>query len=70
MAEGICQLADNRPRKRVNETQAQFAARFGVDRSTYTGWEGNKFPTEGTAPLLIARILAELCDKSPQEAAE
>jgi transcriptional regulator with XRE-family HTH domain len=59
-----------RARKRLNETQAQFAARFGVDRSTYTGWEGKKFPTEGTAPRVIAQVLADLCDKTPQEAAE
>jgi transcriptional regulator with XRE-family HTH domain len=59
-----------RARKLANETQAQFAARFGVDRSTYTGWESGKVPTEGTAPVLIERILAELCGKTPQEAAE
>jgi transcriptional regulator with XRE-family HTH domain len=58
-----------RARKRANETQAQFAARFGVDRSTYTGWEGKKFPSEGTAPLLIERVLAELSQKA-SEAAE
>jgi transcriptional regulator with XRE-family HTH domain len=59
-----------RARKRLNETQAQFAARFGVDRSTYTGWEGKKFPTAGTAPILIAQVLAKLCDKTPHEAGE
>lgn len=49
-----------RVRLALAESHEQFARRFGVDRSTYTGWEGGKIPKEGTAPLLIERIMAEL----------
>ena len=47
-------------RKSVSETQEAFARRFGVDRSTLAGWEKDGPPKEGTAPVLIERILAEL----------
>jgi DNA-binding transcriptional regulator YiaG len=49
-----------RARNALHENHSQFAKRFGVDRSTYTGWEGGKLPREGTAPLLIERVMAEL----------
>ena len=49
-----------RARDRADETQAQFCRRFGIDRSTYTGWEKHGPPKEGTAPLLIEYVLAEL----------
>ncbi len=49
-----------RARQRANETHEQFARRFGIDRSTYTGWEQGRLPQVGTAPLLIERVLADL----------
>lgn len=49
-----------RAREALNENHGQFAKRFGIDRSTYTGWEAGKIPKEGTAPLLIERVMAEL----------
>jgi DNA-binding transcriptional regulator YiaG len=47
-------------RQHLSETHEQFAKRFGVDRSTYTGWELGNIPTRGTAPAVIQRILEEL----------
>jgi transcriptional regulator with XRE-family HTH domain len=46
------------------ETQAEFCLRFGIDRSTYAGWETKGPPTSGTAAVLIQRVLADLY---PQE---
>lgn len=49
-----------RVRTALAESHEKFAERFGVDRSTYSGWEAGKVPKEGTAPLLIERVMAEL----------
>lgn len=49
-----------RVRLALSESHGEFAVRFGVDRSTYTGWEAGRVPKEGTAPLLIERVMAEL----------
>lgn len=49
-----------RARLRVDETQEEFACRFGIDRSTYAGWENYGPPQQGTAAVLIERVLAEL----------
>lgn len=51
-----------RVRTALAESHEQFARRFGVDRSTYSGWEAGKVPREGTAPLLIERVMVELAD--------
>ena len=59
-----------RARTRRGETQEQFAAHFGVKRTTIVNWESKGPPTTGIAPSAIARVLAELRDKTPQEAAE
>ena len=55
-------------RQRLNETHEQFAKRFGIDRSTYTGWERGRLPKDGTAPLLIERVLAELSSEGESNA--
>jgi transcriptional regulator with XRE-family HTH domain len=57
-------------RKAMGETHEAFSRRFGVDRSTYSGWEKGGPPKEGTAPLLIERVLAELGQLPTTEAAE
>ncbi len=59
-----------RTRTRRGETQEQFAAHFGVKRTTILNWETRGPPASGPAKPLIERVLAELCDKSPHEAAE
>jgi DNA-binding transcriptional regulator YiaG len=56
-------------RARIDETQEQFAARFGVHRSTLAGWEKDGPPDEGAARALINRVLAELAVQA-SEAAE
>ena len=56
-------------RARLDETQQQFGARFGVDRSTIAGWEKNGIPEEGTARVLAHRIFMEL-GQLPTQAAE
>jgi DNA-binding transcriptional regulator YiaG len=59
-----------RARTRRGETQEQFAAHFGVGRTTILNWETKGPPESGPALPLIERVLAELRDKAPQEAAE
>jgi hypothetical protein len=49
-----------RARKAANEKYGPFAKRFGVDRTTYYGWENYGIPKSGSAPQLIERVLAEL----------
>jgi DNA-binding XRE family transcriptional regulator len=56
-----------RARQRLDETQEQFAKRFGVDRSTYTAWEGGALPKAGTGPMLIEIVLAELAVQAAAE---
>lgn len=59
-----------RARTRRGETQEQFARHFRVKRTTILNWETRGPPQSGPALPLIERVLAELCDKTPQEAAE
>lgn len=53
-------------RARLDETQEQFSLRFGVDRSTIAKWEDFGPPWQGTARLLIERVLADLVKPSPE----
>ena len=64
--------ADDLKRARTNldESQEAFSGRFGVDRSTYSAWEKRGPPREGTAPVLIERVLTELGQLPTTEAAE
>lgn len=50
-------------REKLGETQAVFAARFGVDQTTVHLWERNGLPRRGTARVAVERLLAELADK-------
>jgi transcriptional regulator with XRE-family HTH domain len=47
-------------RKRLGETQEQFAKRFGVDRATISRWEASGIPHKGPGRALMVRVLAEL----------
>lgn len=51
-------------RASLNESQATFGRRFGVDQSTIHRWETDGPPTYGPAPKLLEQFLAS------QEAAE
>jgi len=57
-------------RKALGENQADFSIRFGIDRSTLSAWETAGPPVEGTAPVLIERVLAEIGQLPTSEAAE
>jgi DNA-binding transcriptional regulator YiaG len=57
-------------RVRCGETQAQFAKRFGVSRTTLLNWETRGPPASGPALPLIERVLAELLQIEAKEAAE
>jgi DNA-binding transcriptional regulator YiaG len=50
-------------RARVDETQSQFAKRFGVDRSTVAFWEKAGLPKKGTAPILIEQEIRSITAK-------
>jgi DNA-binding transcriptional regulator YiaG len=50
-------------RARVDETQSQFAQRFGVDRSTVASWEKRGLPRKGTAPTLIEQTIRDIAGK-------
>lgn len=47
-------------REKVNESQAAFGERFGVDQSTVHRWETKGPPTGGPARKALERELAEI----------
>lgn len=47
-------------RERMRESQAQFAARFGVNQSTIHRWEAEGPPTSGPARLGIEQVMAKI----------
>jgi DNA-binding transcriptional regulator YiaG len=47
-------------RWRVGESQQEFAARLGVDQSTYSRWENGMLPTKGPARVTIEYVLADI----------
>jgi DNA-binding transcriptional regulator YiaG len=47
-------------RARVDESQSQFADRFGVDRSTIGVWERRGLPKKGAAPRLIEQEILNI----------
>ena len=55
-------------RTNLGETQAVFAARFGVDQSTVHRWEENGVPDRGTTAFLIEKVLAELPPRADEGA--
>ena len=56
-------------RKALNESQAAFATRFGVNQATVHRWETEGLPERGTARLMVEQVL-ETLRVSAQEAAE
>ena len=47
-------------RERLGESQAAFAARFGVYQTTVHRWETEGVPSRGAAGKAIERMLAEI----------
>lgn len=47
-------------RERLGESQAAFAARFGVYQTTVHRWETEGVPSRGAAGKAIERVLSEL----------
>ncbi len=47
-------------RERRGESQAAFAAHFGVDQSTIHRWETRGVPGTGVTRIAIERVLSEL----------
>lgn len=47
-------------RTALGETQAAFAARFGVDQATIHRWETDGVPTRGTTRLAVETVLEKL----------
>lgn len=47
-------------RTQLGETQAVFAARFGVDQATVHRWETDGLPTRGTARVAVETVLERL----------
>lgn len=47
-------------RNRLEETQAVFGQRFGVDQSTIHRWETDGVPEGGTSQMLVSLVLSEL----------
>lgn len=47
-------------RNSLNESQAAFAERFGVDQSTVARWEIDGLPTRGTARRAVEKLAEEL----------
>lgn len=52
-------------RRRLGETQAAFAKRFGVDQATIHRWEKDGLPRRGAAQVAVENLLTEL-RKAPQ----
>jgi DNA-binding transcriptional regulator YiaG len=49
-----------RARKELGESQAAFAARFGVDQSTIHRWETEGPPKRGPAALGVKKLFGDL----------
>lgn len=47
-------------REQLGETQAAFAARFGVDQSTIHLWETRGIPNRGVARFALERLFDDL----------
>lgn len=55
-------------RETVQESQAAFGARFGVDQSTVHRWETNGPPSHGPARKALERELAEIRERAAGQA--
>ena len=45
-------------RKRLGESQEEFATRFGVNQSTVNRWENGGVPEHGPARIAVEHVLA------------
>ena len=50
-------------RESVDETQAEFAERLGVDQATLSSWETRGIPKHGPALRAVTSVLEELMRK-------
>jgi DNA-binding transcriptional regulator YiaG len=50
-------------RERVQETQGEFARRFGVDQSAVSRWEVFGIPSRGTTAAFVELVLAQIGGK-------
>jgi transcriptional regulator with XRE-family HTH domain len=55
-------------RNNLKETQAAFAARFGLDQATISRWENKGIPERGPARMAVERLLADLRRKRKRAA--
>lgn len=57
-----------RARQKLDESQAKFAKRFGVNQSTVDRWEEDGPPEKGPAAILLSQLLSEVNSaKAPAE---
>jgi len=54
-------------RRRLGESQSEFAERFGINQSTIHRWETEGVPTGGAARIALEHVLAEI-EKSAEAA--
>jgi DNA-binding transcriptional regulator YiaG len=47
-------------RDALNETQAQFADRIGIDQGTVSRWENGRLPKKGVAQALLRRVMEDI----------
>ena len=47
-------------RDALGENQHQFAARFGIRQSTLSRWENGRLPKQGSALVLLHRVLQDI----------
>jgi DNA-binding transcriptional regulator YiaG len=57
-------------RKDLNESQAAFGSRFGVDQATIHRWESKGLPKRGTARVAVEKLLDELEREVAEETAQ
>jgi predicted transcriptional regulator len=58
-----------RHRKRLDETQTEFARRFNVNQSTVARWERGDLAIEGIAAVAVEYVLAELSRQAARRVA-
>jgi DNA-binding transcriptional regulator YiaG len=52
--------AIRKARNALNETQAEFAARIGIDQATVSRWETGRLPKKGVAQALLRRVMEDI----------
>jgi len=62
----ITSKAIRKARDALDETQAQFAARIGIDQATVSRWETGRLPKKGVAQALLRRVMEDIERMFPQ----